>query len=105
MCCCHAESVCLNCSGWRGLQWLWFDIGTTYGSSGHAHCSKNALNLRETVVPSVFAPVTNTCVFLVVQGEQAILQGCCSEPQVHGARCCSWTQADSSTMDKACLSN
>ena len=26
--------------------WMWFDTGNTYGSSGHAHCSKNAINLR-----------------------------------------------------------
>jgi hypothetical protein len=27
-------------------HWIWMDVGTTYGSSGHAHASKNAVNLR-----------------------------------------------------------
>ena len=26
--------------------WMWIDVGSEYGSSGHAHCSKNAINLR-----------------------------------------------------------
>eukprot|EP00947_MAST-08B_sp_MAST-8B-sp1_P002226 g2226.t1 len=29
-----------------GSVWLWVDTGTAYGSSGHAHASKNAVNLR-----------------------------------------------------------
>jgi hypothetical protein len=29
-----------------GGLWMWMDVGNAYGSSGHAHASKNAINLR-----------------------------------------------------------
>jgi hypothetical protein len=40
------QAILRNTFEQADAHWLWMDVGNAYGSSGHAHASKNAINLR-----------------------------------------------------------
>ena len=40
------QAILRNTFEQTDAHWVWMDVGNAYGSSGHAHASKNAINLR-----------------------------------------------------------
>ena len=103
------QAIFRNHYGTEGAVWMWMDVGP-YGSSGHAHASKNAINLRAlasqepnnpTTQPpvSVASPYKTRGIAFTVRCYYLCLAFL---PQVHSTRCCSLTAAASSTMVRGC---